>query len=591
MISNALVQLRSGRLNADHFAYLRGVVEGLPRAEVARRMLGIEHGAEVEGAHRLVVELVAAIARRRNDPRWRLIGLAVKDAPVPAPGPPLNEWAEAEGLDGWSENELQAMYVERFGSPTTAAGRRLARVARLRAGRLALLRELEAAAVTPAVPSDLLQGWVEPDQAEQLRRMGLLTLADLRERIRLGGQWWVGLRAFGPKKAGRLKVYVESLIGPPEAVSWPRPVHDPATLDGSTGSNRATGHSSIDAKNDREAIEAWLIARAGSPATAKQYRRQAERFALWMILERGRALSQASAEDCAAYVEFLAAVPPRWTTRGVAERFAPGWAPFRGSLSLEARKVAVSSLHSLFSWWVKVRYVVLNPWDAVSRRLGDDPAADLDIEHSRAFTPRAWEALWKQVEREPAGVATARLRWLLTFGEATGLRASELSAARREHLIERCSADGRTLWLARVHGKGRKNRLVPVPSTAIAATVNNFKSRGLDFRSAAPDTPLLATLSGSPLSYSALYDTFKRFVRRAIMASSLSAEERRHAGEASTHWLRHTHGKRAAERGVDRRDLQDNFGHADPKTTDGYYPSTVGERAEAMEKAFGRSTT
>lgn len=34
------------------------------------------------------------------------------------------------------------------------------------------------------------------------------------------------------------------------------------------------------------------------------------------------------------------------------------------------------------------------------------------------------------------------------------------------------------------------------------------------------------------------------------------------------------------------RDLQDNLGHADSKTTDGYYPSTIGERAAAMERAF-----
>ena len=98
---------------------------------------------------------------------------------------------------------------------------------------------------------------------------------------------------------------------------------------------------------------------------------------------------------------------------------------------------------------------------------------------------------------------------------------------------------------------------------------------------------MLATLGGAPLSYNAVYDAFIRFVRRAINASAMGPDERQHAGAASTHWLRHTHGKRAAERGVDRRDLQDNLGHADSKTTEGYYPSTLGERAAAMERAFG----
>lgn len=554
---------------------------------MARRYLGVTHGAEVEGAHRLVVELVAAVARRRRDPRWRLVGLAIEDSTAAQPNPPVNEWAEAEGLDGWGEAELLEMYVERFGTPSAAASRRQARNARLRAGRLALLRDLESAAAMPAAPTDLLEGWLTPDLAEQLQRAGLLTLAHLRERIRLGGRWWTGIRAYGPTKAARLAAYLGSLIGPPEAVAWPRQAIDRSLLDGSQGANRAAGPCSIDAKNDREAIEAWIQARSGSAATEKQYRRQAERFALWMILERGRALSQASAEDCAAYLAFLADVPARWTSRSIAERFAPGWAPFRGSLSLDARKVAVSSLQSLFSWWVRVRYVVLNPWDAVNRKLGDNPGAALDVEHSRAFTPRSWSVLQAQLSREPLGPAAARLRWLLAFGEATGLRASELIASRREHLIQRRTAEGRVVWFARVHGKGRKNRLVPVPSPAMAATREYFRSRELDFDTAAGDTPLLVTLDGGPLSYGALYDTFTRFVRRAIRVSALDADERRHASAASTHWLRHTHGKRSAERGVSRRDLQDNLGHADSETTDGYYPSTLGERAAAMERAFG----
>ena len=126
-----------------------------------------------------------------------------------------------------------------------------------------------------------------------------------------------------------------------------------------------------------------------------------------------------------------------------------------------------------------------------------------------------------------------------------------------------------------------------MPSPAIAATREYFKSRGVEFDSAPADTPLLVTLDGAPLSYSALYDAFVRFARRAIGASALDQDERLHAGAASTHWLRHTHGKRATERGVDRRDLQDNLGHADSKTTEGYYPSTLGKRAATMERAFG----
>jgi hypothetical protein len=48
---------------------------------------------------------------------------------------------------------------------------------------------------------------------------------------------------------------------------------------------------------------------------------------LWCVLERGRVLSDASAEDGRAYMDFLAAVPEAWISRRKVARLAPGWAP------------------------------------------------------------------------------------------------------------------------------------------------------------------------------------------------------------------------------------------------------------------------
>jgi integrase len=384
-------------------------------------------------------------------------------------------------------------------------------------------------------------------------------------------------------KAQRLASYLASLIGPPQPVRWLPLGADPSALDGSCGANRATGGIGIEAANDHEAIDAWIGARSGSAATARQYRREAERFVLWIVVERRRALSDASVEDCSAYLAFLADVPARWITRRKVRRFETGWAPFRsGSLSVASRKLAVAALHSLFGWLVKVRYLVLNPWDAINRKLGDDPRAELDVDPSRAFTPEAWKALRAQIGREPEGRSRDRLEWLLVFAEATGLRASELLAARRSHLLER-----RNAWFVRVHGKGRKNRLVPIPSAAMRATRGYLASRGLDWETVPADTPLVATLNGEPLSYSAIHETFTRFVRRALRASSLGLDERRQAEAASMHWLRHTHATRAAERDVPLDVLQANLGQADPRTTSRYYRAQIERRQAAMERAFG----
>lgn len=578
-----------GRLTLNQLAYLRAIAQGLSIDQAARRYLEVQHGAAVRGAHQLLVDHVAAVVRRRGDSRWRLLGLVLEDPPAEQLGPPLQEWAEAQGLDGWSERELQEMYVERFGAPTAGSARRIARNARLRVGRLALLRELEQVAAVPASPGDLIEGWLVPEIAGHLRRLGLLTLTDLQRRIQLGGRWWRGIPAYGPVKAGRLSTFVASLIGVSEPHRWTVPSERAAELDGSRGSLRAPGPAATGAANDHEAINAWIEARARSPATERSYQREAERFLLWMIVERGRSMSDATVEDCGAYIAFARDPPDRWVSRRHAVRLGEGWAPFRGPLGMAAVSLATTALHSLFDWLVKVRYLALNPWAAVNRRLGDDPRADLDVDPSRAFTPKEWKALQAQLEREPNAASAARLTWLLVFGQATGLRPSELVAARRGDLRKRVGRDGGSAWFVRVHGKGRKNRLVVVPSAAITATRRYFEARGAELDAAQAEAPLLAALAGgATLGYRSLHETLTRFIRRALAASSLTLEERQHAKDASSHWLRHTHATRAAESGVVPLDvLQENLGHEDPRTTSRYYRAQIERRQAALEKAFG----
>lgn len=163
----------SGRLGPHHFAYLRAVAEGLDIVGAARRYLSIGHAAQALQAHRVVVERVRAVARRRADPHWRLIGIEIREPTDAVAQPaPLHEWAEAEGLGDWSEAELLDLHAERFGHADPAQRRCIARNTRLRERRLQLLRELEAAATTTPAPTDRLDGWLPPELAGQLRLAG-----------------------------------------------------------------------------------------------------------------------------------------------------------------------------------------------------------------------------------------------------------------------------------------------------------------------------------------------------------------------------------------------------------------------------------
>jgi integrase len=76
------------------------------------------------------------------------------------------------------------------------------------------------------------------------------------------------------------------------------------------------------------------------------------------------------------------------------------------------------------------------------------------------------------------------------------------------------------------------------------------------------------------------------WIRRAIRASHLSPGEKDIALRASPHWLRHTCGTRALERGVEVADLQGQFGHADPRTTMRYSKKQMQRRQAAFGKAF-----
>jgi integrase len=586
-MSSALANLSNGRLTAYHFAFLRALAQGVPALEAARRYLAIEGVAEAHAAQRTVIDQVQALARRRRVKHWRLVGIEIRAA-APSPAPSLADWAASEGLDGWSEAEVLELYQQRFAAEDPGSRRRAARNERLRAQRLQLLKDLETSAGDRAKPTDPLDGWLNPELAAQLLKLGVLTLADLRHRIARGGKWWAGLPSYGPIKAARLARHMELLLGDFGPELWPVATADRqlAALSGRNGANRATGrHVGTDAQDDRQAIRAWITARAGSAHTAAQYEREAERFLLWCVIERRKALSDATAEDCRAYMDFIAKVPPSWIGRRKAARLAPGWAPFKGPLTLASQNVAIAALHSLFTWLVQAGYLAGNPWGLVNRKLGDDPRAGDDPAGSRAFTPAVWAAIRTHLAQHPDAASAQRLAWLCVFVEATGLRSAEILRARRGDLTP--SAAG---WLLRVHGKGRKNRTVPVPSPALQATRYYFEARGLDFDTAAGDVPLLASLQDpkAPITYRALAETFTRLIKRVL--PSLPFDERRGAERASAHWLRHTHATRAAEREVPPDVLQENLGQSDPRTTAKYYRAQIKRRQESMERAFGGSS-
>ncbi|WP_157271709.1 tyrosine-type recombinase/integrase [Azohydromonas aeria] len=585
------------RLGPHHFAHLRAVADGLPIPASAQRYLGIEHGNAALAAHRDVVERLRAVARRAGDARWRLVGLVIRGTPDGEARPALHDWAAAQGLDGWSEAELQELYRQAFPNE-----RRAARNQRLRQRQIEALRALEQLAGEAPRASDAVALWFDPRLAERLQGNGLLLLQDLQQAVARGGRWWRAIPAIGATKARRIEHHLRQLLPgdagepatagalvpatamlPAAAGVARRPRFD-LPAEPAPGANRAAIEgASLTATDDAQAIEQWVAARAGSIATARAYRREAQRLRLWAAVERGKSLSALDVRDCLAYMTFLEHVPEAWISRRRAAPLAPGWAPFAGQLTLASRRQAVVIVASCFAWLVRGGYLLHNPWDLVNRCTGDDAAVHaLD---SRAFEPEVWTALLAWIESQPPSPSRERMLFLLRFTEATGLRAGELTSARLSDLRP---VAGR--WAMQVQGKGARKRIAAVPTQALRALESYLAARGLPALERAPrDAPLLASVDDplAPIGYQALYETVRGWLRRALRWAPLDDAQRGRAARASVHWLRHTCGTRALERGTPLEVLQAQLGHADPRTTMRYARAQLQRVQDGMEQAFG----
>jgi site-specific recombinase XerD len=374
----------------------------------------------------------------------------------------------------------------------------------------------------------------------------------------------------------------------PDLVPWERLVV-PTELDGSRGTFRAPlATCALDARNDYEAVNAWLSLHE-SPATQRAYRKEAERLILWAIVERGRALSSLTAEDAIAYRGFLRRPSPRARWVGPPRpRSTPEWRPFTGDLSVRSTAYALSVLNALMRWLIEQRYSLANPFAGVKVRGGRPP--QLDTAH--VFTMHEWKLVrvvadgleWSYGWSEPAA---QRLRFLLDFAYATGLRLQELVAARLGAIEWDPYGDG---WI-RVVGKGHKAGKVALPPLARAALDRYLVQRGLPVTPSKwrPSTPLIADLGEGDGGISSwrLWRVMKRFFANAADVveggSPALAEKLR---RATPHWMRHTHATHLLEGGAELTTVRDNLRHASLATTSMYLHADDARRAKQVADRF-----
>ena len=271
-----------------------------------------------------------------------------------------------------------------------------------------------------------------------------------------------------------------------------------------------------------------------------------ESFADYLTLERGASRNTVSAygRDLQHLIQFLdsrgTGSPDRATTPELRDFIF-----HLKDLGLAATSIRrhVSAVRTYFRFLVAEGHVVRDPTE-------------------RLATPKKWRALptvlsVAEVERLLAAPhaddpLALRDRALLEFGYATGARVSELVGIGLSDVLY---DEG----LARLFGKGSKERLVPVGRRALGAVALWVREIRPRLEKGGGRGRLFLNARGTPLSRVGAWG----IIRKSARAAGLSKR-------VTPHTLRHTFATHLLEGGADLRAVQEMLGHADLSTTQLY---------------------
>lgn len=224
------------------------------------------------------------------------------------------------------------------------------------------------------------------------------------------------------------------------------------------------------------------------------------------------------------------------------------------------------------------RSSTLRGWFSLLARRGviaADPAALLGTPRQGRHLPRVLRV--DEVTRllaapDPATPVGLRDRALLELLYATGARVAEACGL---DLGDLRHGEG----LVRLHGKGGRDRIVPVGAPAVSA-VARYLSEGRPVLLAAapePTAALLVSTRGARLG--------PRDARTAVGRAAAAAG----VGHVTPHTLRHTMATHLLDRGLDLRLVQELLGHASLATTQRYTHLSRGRLQEVHARAHPRA--
>ena len=228
----------------------------------------------------------------------------------------------------------------------------------------------------------------------------------------------------------------------------------------------------------------------------------------------------------------------------------------RRGLSAKSLQRRLSACRSFYAWLLK------------NNVIDNSPAAGLRAPKAPRKLPQVLDAdeAVQLVELPTDAPLGLRDRALLELFYSSGLRLSELCAMRWRDLD---TATGIVL----VHGKGNRERTVPVGSHAMNALQEWRKESG-----GTGDKPVFPGRSGGPISQRAVQIRIKQLAQRQGLFKNVHP-----------HMLRHSFASHILESSGDLRGVQELLGHADIATTQIYTHLDFQHLAKVYDAAHPRA--
>ena len=516
------------RLQSSDFYFLRAVMEKIDHKEAAERYLAhrgpmdrrtaVAYEKQLRREMQRNINAVQDVEAHKEATRQ----LECLDAPaaVVRLGPSLEEFAQRFDADMYSEAELIELYVDEYGVTPGGAGDTAGVSQKAKLQALNWLQSKFAVEPAGSEPCDL---WIEKGITAEVRKFGVLTLADLANWINLTGRRWADkLPKVGRVRARRLLVFLlqnEKTIGvrispririaleeryqlpestspagtvatlpstspapapllgitqsvgivPLENLSWP------AALLGADGTFRSSGPNTYEASNDAEAVQQWLEnLKEKSPQTQESYRRAVERLVLWAIVEKRCALSSLTTQDIGEFKDFLRKPPAHWVNHLPVMRFSADWRPLRGPMGDTSLKQTMSAVATLYNDWLGCGYLSANAVASVR----STKRTEFRMDVARSFTEEDLASIRDTWTELPDGPSKRRMRAVMLLLQTSGLRRSECVSLTWGQ-VSPIVVDNRLSGMMGVKfiGKGGKAREVPIKEETLQALEAHYQDR------------------------------------------------------------------------------------------------------------------